>query len=190
MTKILYIHSLSHMGGGETTLYTFLSQLDKNRFKPVLLLPQWGPLAEELSKKGISVYNFPFPRGILNRYPPGFSPGSFIKMLSLVKDLEIDCIHVNDSYLMLYAGLLSKWIGVPVILTSHGWWDAHFLHQDFLNQLFATKICCVSEVVRKSICRRNITNKNKVLVTYLGIDTERFKPISLEKRRKQRSMKE
>ncbi|OGR56850.1 MAG: hypothetical protein A3I11_04140 [Elusimicrobia bacterium RIFCSPLOWO2_02_FULL_39_32] len=180
--KVLYLHSQSALGGGETSLYALLSHLDRNQFFPVLVLPQDGPLAEMVRKLSIPVNVLNFPRRFLNRFPPGFSIKSFFQMYAIVREHKIDCIHVYDSYLILYGGLLSKLLGVPVILTAHGWWDSHFFYQDLLYKFFKVKICSVSKVVNDSILKRNWIDQKRASIIYLGIDTQRFKPLEPWKR--------
>lgn len=164
------------MGGGETTLYDLLTSLDPERFKPHLVLPAEGPLSKKLVEKNVPVYTFPFPRGFFRGYPPGWSWRAFFKMLRLAQTLPAHLIHVNDSYLCLYAGLLGKLLKVPVLLSSHGWWDVHFLHQELMHRLFGYPLLAVSEAVRQSLLKRGWLKKDRVHRVYLGVDTDRFKP--------------
>lgn len=180
--KVLYLHSQAALGGGETSLYALLSHLDRSQLFPVLVLPQEGPLAEIVRKLNIPVMVLSFRRGLFNRFPPGFSVKSFFQMYFLARKYKIDCIHVYDSYLILYGGLLAKMLSIPVILTAHGWWDSHFFYQDILYKIFKVKICSVSKIVNDSILKRNWIDQKNAFITYLGIDTQRFKPLELSER--------
>ncbi len=65
MTKILFVYHVSGIGGGSYCLLNLLKAIDRDAFEPVVLLPNRGPLCEEISQLGIEIVYFP----TLHLYP-------------------------------------------------------------------------------------------------------------------------
>jgi glycosyltransferase involved in cell wall biosynthesis len=53
---VVYLHNSSSVSGGERSLLGLWSALDRTRYRPVLLLPEEGLLADEARQSGVSVY--------------------------------------------------------------------------------------------------------------------------------------
>ena len=176
--NLLFLHPLAHLGGGEVALYDLLTSLDGRRYRAHLVLPCEGPLSQKLRAKNISVSIIPFARGILGRYPPGLTPGAFVQIGRLAKSLPAHLIFINDSYLCLYGGMIARWLAIPSVMASHGWWDVHFIHQELLHRWLGYPILAVSEAVRQSLLQRGLIQAVQVRRMYLGVDTERFRPAS------------
>lgn len=58
MTKILFVYHVSSVGGGSYCLLNLLKTINRNVFDPVVLLPNEGPLCEEIAKLGIEIIYF------------------------------------------------------------------------------------------------------------------------------------
>ena len=55
MKNILFIHQSSELYGSDKTLLLLLKSIDKNKFFCTVVLPNEGPLKEELDLIGIKV---------------------------------------------------------------------------------------------------------------------------------------
>ncbi|MDD5492868.1 MAG: glycosyltransferase family A protein, partial [bacterium] len=60
ISKILYINSSSVLYGAETRLLDIIRNLDRERFCPIVLLPQSGPLADKLKELGVATLLFDY----------------------------------------------------------------------------------------------------------------------------------
>lgn len=59
MTRILFVYHVSSVGGGSYCLLSILKAIDRTLFEPMVLLPQKGPLCDEIEKLGIEIVYFP-----------------------------------------------------------------------------------------------------------------------------------
>lgn len=59
MTKILFMHQASTIGGGSYCLLNIVKSLDYSLFEPIVALRNHGPLEDELINLGVSVVIFP-----------------------------------------------------------------------------------------------------------------------------------
>lgn len=59
MTRILFVYHATNVGGGSYCLLNLLKAIDRMAFEPVVLLPGWGPLCDEIDKLGIKQVFFP-----------------------------------------------------------------------------------------------------------------------------------
>ena len=55
MKSILFIHQSAELYGSDKTMLYFLSELDKTKYFPVIVLPFDGPLKTELEKNNIKL---------------------------------------------------------------------------------------------------------------------------------------
>jgi hypothetical protein len=58
MKSILFIHQSAELYGSDKTILMFISSLDKQQYKSVVILPFDGPLKREFEKNGIEVERF------------------------------------------------------------------------------------------------------------------------------------
>lgn len=104
MKTILYLHAGAEMYGADKILLQLVTGLDKERFRPIVVLPNDGVLREKLLANEVETYVVPYP--ILRRKyftPKGiFSYVSHYKkacknIINLLHEnkIKIDIIHVN-----------------------------------------------------------------------------------------------
>ena len=55
MRRILFVFHVSSVGGGSYCLYNLLKAIDRTVFEPVVLLPGYGSLCDEISKLDIRI---------------------------------------------------------------------------------------------------------------------------------------
>ena len=74
MINILYLHAGAKMYGADKVMFDLIRNLDKNKFKPYVVLPTDGLLVDALRGEGVDVTVIPYtimrrkyfnPKGIL-----------------------------------------------------------------------------------------------------------------------------
>ena len=55
MKNILFIHQSAELYGSDKTLLLLLKYLDKSKYNPLVVLPNEGPLKQELEKENMSI---------------------------------------------------------------------------------------------------------------------------------------
>ena len=119
--KILYLTYHPQIGGGETTLISLISSLDRKLFEPIVVVLQKGQLYKKLRDLKIKTYVLPL-NGYLIRtfFVPGMSSVGVYQTYKLVKSEKPDIIHLNHLNLAVYTGIAAKLLKIPTIATAHG----------------------------------------------------------------------
>ena len=62
--KILFLHTGAELYGSDRILLSIVSSLDKKKYETLVVLPNTGPLVDELRKKGarVKVVSYPIIR--------------------------------------------------------------------------------------------------------------------------------
>jgi glycosyltransferase involved in cell wall biosynthesis len=184
--KILFLHSSSDLYGSDRCLLNILSNLDRKKFEPLVILPDFGPLYMELEKLGIEpkVMNL----GVLRRkffHPLGmivYVISCFfgcLKILFYLKRNRIGIVHTNTSA-TLAGGIVAKFLGIPhlwhlreMIIEPKWLWR---LLSTFAF-LFSDRVLAVSEGVREHCSKGSFYKRpEKIEVIYDGIDVALFSP--------------
>lgn len=110
MKNILFIHQSAELYGSDKTLLLLLKNLDKNKFKPVVLLPFDGPLKEALENEKIEVVIAP----VLKLYRKLFTPKNLI---GFFKDIKVAFKIVNElhkkyQFTLIYSNTLAVLLGI------------------------------------------------------------------------------
>ncbi len=156
------------VGGGEISLLTLMTALDPTRWRPLLVVPEEGRVAEEARAAGIPSWVIPFPS--LKR-PQRALLSTVGDLRSLMLDQNVRIVHANGSRAMVYGGLAGLLAGKPVIwhvriADKDGWLDRGLAHM-------AARIIVNSEAVRR---RFPWVPDAKVRRIHNGIDLTRFVP--------------
>jgi len=183
MKKILYLHTGAELYGADIVLLTLLKGLDKSKYEPIVVLPLYGPLVNELKKNNIEVQliDYPIlrrqyftPKGLLNYISTYFR--SCKKIIQLVENRNVDIVHVN-TIAVLEGIYVSKKLKTPLI------WHIHEILEkprvvykatSVFMGLFATKIITVSNAVKNHLIDSGFIKENKIKVVYNGVDIEKF----------------
>ncbi|MFQ5717386.1 MAG: glycosyltransferase family 1 protein, partial [Nitrospinales bacterium] len=119
--NILYTHSSAGLFGSDKSLFYILNYLDKERFRPLVVLPGKGPLVEKLKNAGIHVI-FPPCMGIIRRFrgPAGMALYFFklameiVWLIVLLKKNKISLVHVNTTSIL--GGMIAARVcGIPSV---------------------------------------------------------------------------
>lgn len=125
--KILYINHLATLSGADQALLRLLSHLDRNRYEPVVVLPEDGPLRERLAAQSIRTRFSPIHWWIPATH---WSEEHFRAQLQglpervealarLAEEEEADLIHTN-TVVTLEGALTAARLGLPHVWHSRG----------------------------------------------------------------------
>jgi glycosyltransferase involved in cell wall biosynthesis len=163
--QILYTSSFSHMiGGGQWSLYYLIKHLNKKMFRPIVLCPEEGELAEKMRGVGAEVICFDVGR---IRY---LSLLIIKKFISIIRNKHVDLIHTDSTTETFYAGIAARLMRIPLV------WHIRVSEREWLLDrilsLFTTKLI----VVAWAISRRFpwLENNHKIVVIHNGIDLKEF----------------
>lgn len=188
--RILFLHAGAELYGADRILINLVSDLNKEKYFPIVVLPTDGPLVDELRKRHVETHIISYPilrrkyfnvRGMFS-YIKNYKSGSK-KIIELVKNNNIDVIHVNT--LAVLEGIyLKKTLHAKLV------WHVHeiithpkiaYYLTAMLTGKFADEIVTVSENVKQHLVASRMVPKSKVTVIYNGIDTDKFKPHNISK---------
>ena len=110
MKNILFIHQSAELYGSDKTLLLLLKNLDKNKFKPVVLLPFDGPLKEALENENIEVVIAP----VLKLYRKLFTPKNLIGFFKDIKAAFkiVNELHKKYQFTLIYSNTLAVLLGI------------------------------------------------------------------------------
>lgn len=110
MKNILFIHQSSELYGSDKTLLYLLKNIDKSVFYPIVILPNQGPLKDELEKLNIKVVITP----VLKLYRNIFTPKN---LYSFFKEIKTSIFIVNElnkkyHFQLIYSNTLAVLLGI------------------------------------------------------------------------------
>lgn len=183
MKKILYLHAGAELYGADIVLMELLKNLDKNRFKPYVVLPCDGPLVQKLKKNNIEVEVINYP--ILRR--KYFNPIGIVKyikdyiiysnkLIKIAKEKNIDIIHTNTAAVL-------EGIYVKRKLKLKQIWHIHeiIIKPKFVNKILSylisrnsDEVVTVSNAVKRHLLETGYFKNDSIRVIYNGIDNNIF----------------
>lgn len=185
MINILYLHAGAEMYGADKVMFDLIRKLDKNKFKPYVVLPKDGVLVDALKGAGVDVAVIPYPimrrkyfnpKGIL-QYGGGLL--KYGKQLSkFAKEKHIDVIHTNTSA-VLEGCRVSRACHIPQLWEIHEIIVSPKVMYKVTSKLiakYATLTVTVSKAVRDHLYRSGYFKPNSIKVIYNGVDANRFNP--------------
>lgn len=180
-TKVLYLHAGAELYGADKILLELLTDLDKTKFKPIVLLPNDGPLVNKIKNIGVDVQivHYPIIRrkfftviGIL-KYSLKYLKYGII-LSRFVKKNEVNVIHVNTTA-VLEGAFIKVFNNVSIV------WHIHeiimspkimFKFFSYLIQHVSNKIVTVSDATRNRLLESNYVSSDKIYTIYNGINSE------------------
>lgn len=180
--NILVLHAGAELYGADKVLLDLLSNIDKKKFNPFVILPCYGPLVEELKKNNIKVQVVEYPilrrkyfniKGIVKYF---YDYIKYSKVLmKFAKENNIDLIHTNTAA-VLQGVILKVFLKIPQI------WHIHeiIVKPKLLNKIlsfiiakFSNDVITVSNAVSKHLNDTGFFKKN-INVIYNGVDNNKF----------------
>jgi glycosyltransferase involved in cell wall biosynthesis len=110
MKSILFIHQSAELYGSDKTILMFISSLDKQQYKSVVILPFDGPLKREFEKNGIEVVISP----VLKLYRKMFTPKGILNFFNEYRDgiRLLNELHKKHQFNIVYSHTLAALIGI------------------------------------------------------------------------------
>lgn len=110
MKSILFIHQSAELYGSDKTILMFISSLDKQKYKSVVILPFDGPLKREFEKNGIEVVIAP----VLKLYRKMVTPKGILNFFKEYRDglKTLNALHKKYNFSIVYSHTLAALIGI------------------------------------------------------------------------------
>jgi glycosyltransferase involved in cell wall biosynthesis len=167
---VLLFSSFAHLGrGGQESLFQLVSRLDRDHFRPSVVVPSDGSLAHGLRTCGIDVHVLNLPKvtpACLGQVAAG------LRRLSALIDQEgVDILHTDGPRNTFYAGLTGRLKQKPVV------WHVRASARDSYDRLLyrmCSKLILVADSLRDRFAFA--TGAFKLVTIYNGVDLARFKP--------------
>ena len=135
MNVLLVSNHATVIGGGEISLLTLVAGLQQTEWRPTVVVPGPGEVADACRARAVEVHEIPLPT--LRR--PGFSTASAIRRFRrLIVDGGFSVVHCNGSRAMFYAGMAARKIGVPCV------WHVRMLGPDPLLDAALVRLAAAS----------------------------------------------
>ncbi|MBI4636032.1 MAG: glycosyltransferase family 4 protein [Candidatus Rokubacteria bacterium] len=163
---LLVANFADRVGGGEESLLTLASGIDRRRFAPHAVVPGEGAVAAALREAGVPVAVVPL---------PPLRPWTLVAGIRTVRRLRallaargIRLAHAHSSRGALYTALAARRRGIPLV------WHVRIVDRDPLLDgplmFFSTRVIAVSEAVRGRFGGSRF--RDKVRVVYNGVNAE------------------
>lgn len=192
--KVLIIMHGAGKGGVEKSIATLCTYLDKEKFEPIVAMPEDGPLKTDLEGIGVKTIITPLEWWTPIRFFYGerhyykFLAGLKERVHNLVKIINENGINVvHTSTLTVVDGAIAaKILGRPHIWHIHGRFDGTsptfetYLPIDVLYPIvgeLSTRIVAVSQIVKNFIS--SYIAPSKIHLIYNGIDIDKYKEKTL-----------
>jgi glycosyltransferase involved in cell wall biosynthesis len=155
------------VGGGELSLLDLLRGLDRERWAPVLVVPEAGEVGARARDLELPVHVIPLPT---LRRPGPATLGSVRALASLARAIDAVAIHANGSRAMAYAAVAGRLAARPVL------WHVRVADPDRLLDRVLCACATVVIVTSRAVARRFPWAPEKLRLVPNGIDLARFTP--------------
>lgn len=181
--KVLFIDSRYHsFYGAQQSMFTLISNLDKSKYDPILLVTQEGELSKRARAQGINVEMIPLSKEI-NVFGKKIRNYSIMKMVKVIfgilrynlkiskwiKENKFDYVYTNDIRSLVYIGLGAKLKKVPIL------WYVRSDHR--IRALFnygvriADRVITIAEGVKNAFKTNELERfQNKFVTLYTGFN--------------------
>lgn len=185
--RILIVHNSADLYGASRSVVRLCQALDRQRFEPLVLLPESGPLLDLLREIGVRTLVFPSLRVITRpilkswRLIPwllGF-PLSAFRLSRLLRREGISVVHTNTGVICSSA-LAARLAGVPHVWHIRDWFQEFgALWKPYSRYILALsdRVVCVSRPIAGQF-----PPSQKIEVLNNGFDLSEFPEISSDER--------
>ncbi len=168
---ILYINSVTGVGGAELSLVELATHLDQKEFSPYLLTSGIGQLSNRFIQSCIPVFYSPFP--FFSRKRPWIYWNSIFNIIRIIKRHQISLIHVNCDAAIPHAWISAFFTRVPVLCyirdMTRAWHSPKYVN--YLNK--CARIIANSQATARH-CVSSGMKPEKIQVIYACFDMENF----------------
>lgn len=169
--NLLFISSFASLkGGGQRSLLLLLKYLNKDKFLPIVIVPEEGEFSQSLLKPGIKSIILDFHKvrsfnifAVLN---------CLSKLYKIVKKENIHLIHTDSPRQTFYAGLVAKFLRLPVIIHLRVT-DTNLFIDKVIYRL-CDRLIAVSEAAAKRF--RFFDKQKKLKVVYNSVELDKYTP--------------
>jgi glycosyltransferase involved in cell wall biosynthesis len=177
--RILYAHNGADLYGASRSLARLLKGLDRERYHPLVVLPEEGPLKEALEEDGVEVlvhsHLSVMTRTVFSSWRVGLFggrlPGDVWRLRNLIRSRSIDLVHTNTGVIISPA-LAARLAGIPHIWHVRDWFQEFApvwkFYAAYITR-FSRRVIAVSEAVASQFPRRD-----RVQVIHNGFALEEF----------------
>lgn len=169
--KVLYLDSVSVIGGAEISLLTLLKNLNRKMFDPLVILPERGMLCDRVQALNIELKLLPLNKiNIRNPMPYLKTVWSLVKIL---RNHKIDILHCNMDICNQYGMIAAKLVGIPVVTHTRNILGKRAFRRMFLRG--ADVLIANSRICAESYSQY-VSKGQRVDVIYNAVDTGQFHP--------------
>ncbi len=143
---VLYINSVSWIGGAEGALLDLATNLDASRFAPVVVCPNPGEFSRMLEAQRIKTYIVPY-YGLRAPNPTRYFQ-TIVGLARLAFRHDARLIHVNHQQFSDYGVVLGRLCRLPVVVHLRGVETDEFFGRYARWILKADRVICVSGAAR------------------------------------------
>ena len=164
--------------GGVSVYLSQLSLYFKNKGNEVAVMAYPGGwLEDKIKELGIKFYPNRYLKNSIN---PLLGFNTRKQLLRAIKDFNPDIIHCNSSIAGFWTRIIVK-NSIPTIYTCHGWaftdgalWWRRIIGitTEKITSRYCSKIICTSEYDKNLALKYNISEKQKLITIYNGIEIE------------------
>jgi glycosyltransferase involved in cell wall biosynthesis len=156
------------VGGGEISLLLLLEGLDRARWRPVVVVPGEGSVADRCRALGLPTHVIPLPG--LRRFRGGVIR-AVLSLKRLLAETGAQLLHANGSRAMLYAGV-AGWLGCRPVL-----WHVRVADRDPLLDPVLARLARRIVVNSRAVAGRfSGAAARRVTCVYNGVDLKQFSP--------------
>jgi glycosyltransferase involved in cell wall biosynthesis len=185
MKTILIIHQSAELYGSDKTMLYFLSELDKIKYLPIIVLPFDGPLKTELEKNNIKVVIAP----VLKIYRKIFTPKNIFKFIrEYYQGIKaLDTLNKEYKFDLVYTHTLAALIGILFAKKrkiKHLWHvqeiiarpkALNFLFKKILSLDCNHKVVYDSKATMNFWIKNNLKLANKSEAVWNGVESKNIK---------------
>ena len=189
MKNILFIHQSAELYGSDKTLLLLLKKLNKNEFRPIVLLPSDGPLKVALENENIEVVIAP----VLKLYRKLLSPKNLFGFFTDIKKAFyiVNKLHNKYEFELIYSNTLAVLLGIIFAWKKNikHLWHVHEIIEkpSFFKKAFIKLLTLKSNTyiiynsqATKIFWEANKSIKNKGIVIHNGIEINNLECSSTE----------
>ena len=189
MKSILFMYHASNIGGGTYCLLNILKEIDRSKYRPVVLLRTTGDLVLEIKKLGIEVHYMnnmtlvPYNQSIFGRNTLRLyaniqrSMGDFKNFL---ETLKVDAVYFNTMMLAPYLKV-AKELGLKTFIHLREHWplDEHVYQLKRIQEIiasYADEIIAINSYSASMIPNRKVT----IVYDWINMD-ERYENLPFQR---------
>ena len=175
MISILYLsHCGSSIGGGEKQLAYLVENMDRTRYRPLVVCPDGGVFVEHLRRANVPTVILDLPpwrkvKSLIARY------GAAKKLVRLAETHGADLVHTSDSWFNPYLWWVRKHLKIPVVSHVRNLLTPTQVRKYRFDRI--DSIIAISEQSSDPLIQAGIDAK-KIEVIHNCVDLSAFQPAS------------